>query len=73
VYTIDRIYINGQFVQPHGQEWFDLYNPSKGTVIGRVRLADAHDTQAAIAAARLAFPVFTNQQGAARQMAQASA
>jgi len=59
VYTIDRIYINGQFVQPHGQEWFNLYNPSKGDMIGRVRLADAQDTQDAIAAARRAFPAFS--------------
>ena len=24
---IDQIYIDGQFVTPHGQELFDLYNP----------------------------------------------
>ncbi|MFK4446070.1 aldehyde dehydrogenase (NAD+) [Caballeronia udeis] len=59
MYSIERIYIDGQFVQPHGQEWFDLYNPSTGDVIGRVRLADAQDTEDAIAAARRAFPAFS--------------
>jgi aldehyde dehydrogenase (NAD+) len=59
MYSIERIYIDGQFVPPHGQEWFDLHNPSTGDVIGRVRLADAQDAKDAIAAARRAFPAFS--------------
>jgi aldehyde dehydrogenase (NAD+) len=66
VYTIEHIYINGQFVQPHGQERFDLYNPSTGKVIGQVRLADAQDTRDAIAAARHAFPAFSRTSKAQR-------
>ncbi|MGF6534177.1 MULTISPECIES: aldehyde dehydrogenase family protein [Paraburkholderia] len=58
MYSIEHIYIDGQFVQPNGQEWFDLHNPSTGDVIGRVRLADVQDTKDAIAAARRAFPAF---------------
>lgn len=53
--TIDRIYIDGQFVLPHGTELFDLHNPATGEVIGRVRLGDVEDTRAAIAAAKRAF------------------
>ncbi|MCP2091687.1 UNVERIFIED_ORG: aldehyde dehydrogenase (NAD+) [Paraburkholderia sediminicola] len=60
MYSIERIYIDGQFVRPHGQEWFDLYNPSTGDVMGRVRLGDAQDTKNAIAAARRAFPAFSH-------------
>ncbi|MGU7774482.1 aldehyde dehydrogenase family protein [Burkholderia sp. MR1-5-21] len=57
--TIDQIYIDGAFVTPHGDERFDLFNPSTEQVIGRVRLADADDARAAIAAAKRAFPAFS--------------
>jgi aldehyde dehydrogenase (NAD+) len=56
--TIDEIYIDGAFVTPHGDEFFDLFNPSTEQVIGRVRLADAKDMCNAIAAAKRAFPAF---------------
>ncbi|BAN26831.1 aldehyde dehydrogenase family protein [Caballeronia insecticola] len=56
---IDQIYIDGAFVTPHGDEFFELFDPSTETVIGRVRLADAHDARAAIAAAKRAFPAFS--------------
>ncbi len=53
---IDSIYIDGAYVTPHGTEMFDLYNPATAEVIGRVRLGDVEDTQAAIAAAKRALP-----------------
>ena len=56
---IDRIYIDGEFVKPHGDEYFDLFNPATGQVIGRVLLADAQDARDAIAAAKRAFPAFS--------------
>lgn len=56
---IEHIYINGEFVTPHGQEWFDLHNPSTEEVIGQVRLGDAQDAQRAIAAAQAAFPAWS--------------
>jgi aldehyde dehydrogenase (NAD+) len=56
---IERVYIDGAFVSPHGEEWFDLFNPATEEVIGRVRLADAEDARRAIAAARRAFPAFS--------------
>jgi aldehyde dehydrogenase (NAD+) len=56
---IDKIYIDGAFVTPHGEELFDLFNPSTEQVIGRVRLADAEDARDAIAAAKRAFPAFS--------------
>ena len=56
---IEHIYINGEFVTPHGDEWFDLYNPSTEDVIGQVRLGDAQDAQRAIAAAHAAFPAWS--------------
>ena len=63
---IDRIYIDGEFVEPHGQAWFDLHNPATGTVIGQVRLGDAEDARRAIAAAKRAFPSFSNTSKAER-------
>ncbi|MFK3647854.1 aldehyde dehydrogenase family protein [Lysobacter enzymogenes] len=56
---IEHIYIDGQFVAPHGEEWFDLHDPSTERVIGQVRLGDAHDAQRAIAAAKAAFPAWS--------------
>lgn len=52
---IGHIYIDGQFVEPHGTERFDLYNPTTGEVFGRVRLGDVEDARRAIAAAKRAF------------------
>jgi aldehyde dehydrogenase (NAD+) len=59
MHRIEHIYINGEFVVPHGQEWFDLHNPSTEEVIGQVRLGDALDAQRAIVAAKAAFPAWS--------------
>lgn len=56
---IDKIYINGEFVTPHGTELFELFNPSTEDVIGTVRLADEVDAESAIAAAKAAFPMWS--------------
>ena len=56
---IDKIYINGEFVTPHGTEVSDLINPSVNQVIGHVTLGDEIDTRMAIAAAKAAFGQFS--------------
>lgn len=56
---IDKIYIDGAFVTPHGDERYDLFNPATEQVIGRVCLADAEDARNAIAAAKRALPAFS--------------
>ena len=56
---IDKIYINGEFVTPHGEQLFELYNPATEGVIGTVRLADEVDAERAIAAAKAAFPAWS--------------
>ena len=63
---IDKIYIDGAFVTPHGEEYFDLFNPATESVIGRVRLADAADADAAIAAAKRTFPALSHTTKAQR-------
>jgi aldehyde dehydrogenase (NAD+) len=66
MHTIDHIYINGQFVTPHGTELFDLVNPTTGQLDGQVRLGDVEDTRRAIAAAKAAFPAFSRTTKAQR-------
>ena len=63
---IDRIYIDGAFVAPHGTEVQDLFNPATGQVIGRVTLGDVKDTRRAVAAAKRAFPAFARSSKAER-------
>jgi len=64
--TVERIYINGEFVTPHGTAWFDLFDPTRGEVIGRVRLADVEDTRRAIAAAKRALASWSQSSKAER-------
>jgi len=64
--TIDTVYIDGQFVTPHGEELFDLFNPATEEKIGQVRLGDAIDAKAAVAAAKRAFPAYSRTSKAER-------
>ncbi|MFC4163095.1 aldehyde dehydrogenase family protein [Epilithonimonas zeae] len=56
---VNKIYINGEFVTPHGTETFDLINPAINVKIGEVILADEIDTRKAISAAKEAFKTFS--------------
>jgi len=56
--TISTHYIDGTFVESHGREVMDITNPTNGTVVARVTLADEEDARHAIAAARHAFATF---------------
>ncbi|WP_412778268.1 aldehyde dehydrogenase family protein [Thalassospira lucentensis] len=60
MHIIDRIYIDGAFVKPHGNQWAPIFNPATEEQIGTVRLADAVDADLAVAAAKRAFPAFSN-------------
>ena len=57
--TIDKIYINGEFITPEGTEYFDLINPTTNEKLGKVLLGNKKDTQTAIAAAKEAFKTFS--------------
>lgn len=56
---IDQIYINGEFVTPHGNEFLELLNPATNEAIGKVQLADEKDANAAVAAAKTALKEFS--------------
>jgi len=64
--NIEQIYIDGSFVTPHGGEYADLFNPATEETIGRVRLGDAVDVNAAVAAAKRAFPAWSRTAKAER-------
>jgi aldehyde dehydrogenase (NAD+) len=56
--TIKTHYIDGAFVESHGQEVMDIVRPTDGQVIARVTLGDEEDTRRAIGAAKRAFAAF---------------
>ncbi|TXI07058.1 MAG: aldehyde dehydrogenase family protein [Rhizobium sp.] len=64
--TIDTIYINGSFVQPHGKEEAPLFNPATEEQIGVVRLGDEQDVDDAVRAAKAAFPAMSQSSKAER-------
>ena len=49
-----------------GEELFDLFNPATEEKIGQVRLGDAVDAKAAVAAAKRAFPAYSRTSKAER-------
>ncbi|UXY08836.1 aldehyde dehydrogenase family protein [Kosakonia sp. ML.JS2a] len=57
--SVEHISINGEWVTPQGTERFDLFNPATGDVTGQVRLANEVDALNAIAAAKAAFPAWS--------------
>lgn len=57
--TVNKIYVNGEFVTPHGTQTLDLINPSDNRKIGEVILADEFDARNAVAAAKQAFKTFS--------------
>jgi aldehyde dehydrogenase (NAD+) len=57
--TITAHYIDGKFVESHGQETFDLISPVNREIVGRVTLGDVEDTRAAIKAAKEALKTFS--------------
>ncbi|NRA55529.1 MAG: aldehyde dehydrogenase family protein [Gammaproteobacteria bacterium] len=51
----NKLYINGQWVEPRGTEVIDVINPATNQVIGQVPLANASDVDLAVTAAANAF------------------
>lgn len=57
--TFTKQYINGEFVDSHGTEEFDLINPSTGHLRGKVTLGDEVDVARAIEAAKNSLKTFS--------------
>src|SRR5436190_23449778 len=54
--TVLKNFIGGAWVDARGGETLDVFNPAKGEVIAKVPLSGSADVDAAVAAARAAFP-----------------
>lgn len=59
-------YINGQLVAPGNGQYFDNINPATGQVHGQVPDSDERDIEAAVAAAKKAFPAWSQMPTAKR-------
>src|SRR5437899_8994363 len=57
VQTLDN-FIGGRWVKAQASDFFDVHNPAVGDVIGRTPLSTSADVDAAVAAAREAFPAW---------------
>ncbi len=53
-------YIGGEFCAPKGNQFFDNVNPATGEVYGQIPDSTALDVQAAVDAAQIAFPAWSN-------------
>ncbi|MCK3658120.1 aldehyde dehydrogenase [Pasteurellaceae bacterium Pebbles2] len=54
----NQLYINGEFVKPHGTQVIDLISPITGEKMSEVMLGDEVDTKHAIASAKTAFATY---------------
>jgi NAD-dependent aldehyde dehydrogenases len=62
----DRFYINGAWVKPLGGSMMDVINPATEEVFAEVAMGTAADVDAAVAAAKAAFPSFSKTTKAER-------
>ena len=54
-----RLFIDGKFVDSHSGKKFPLYNPATEEIVAEIHEADEHDVDAAVAAAKKAFPAWS--------------
>ena len=53
-----RNFIGGRWVETRAREFLDVYNPARGEVIARTPLSTGEDLDAAVLAAKKAFPAW---------------
>jgi aldehyde dehydrogenase (NAD+) len=54
-----QLFINNEWVYPHSGKTFQTVNPATGQTLAEIALADASDVDAAVAAAKAAFPAWS--------------
>lgn len=59
MYDYLQLYIDGAWVEPRGQDLTEVRNPATEAVTGRVPLGTTDDVDRAVAAARRAFPAWS--------------
>ncbi|MGQ5523073.1 aldehyde dehydrogenase family protein [Chitinimonas sp. PSY-7] len=62
----DKLFINGEWVPPHGSGHTTVFNPATEGEVAQVCNADLDDVNAAFAAARAAFPIWSATSAAER-------
>ncbi|WP_374357781.1 aldehyde dehydrogenase family protein [Chitinimonas sp.] len=62
----EKLFINGEWVAPHGSGFTSVVNPATEEVFAEVANADLDDVNAAFAAARAAFPAWSATRAAER-------
>ncbi|XP_072031400.1 probable methylmalonate-semialdehyde/malonate-semialdehyde dehydrogenase [acylating], mitochondrial [Amphiura filiformis] len=55
-----KLFINGEFVESKTTEWIDVHNPATNEVVTRVPKATPDEMQAAVQAAKDAFPAWND-------------
>ncbi|MBQ8732645.1 MAG: CoA-acylating methylmalonate-semialdehyde dehydrogenase [Oscillospiraceae bacterium] len=55
-----KMFLNGEFVESASTKWMDVYDPSKGEVIAKTPCCTSDEVEQAIAAAKAAFPAWSN-------------
>jgi malonate-semialdehyde dehydrogenase (acetylating)/methylmalonate-semialdehyde dehydrogenase len=61
-----RPFINGQFIESETEKYMDIYDPSKGEVIARTPCCTKKEVNDAVAAAKAAYPAWSNTPPAKR-------
>jgi aminomuconate-semialdehyde/2-hydroxymuconate-6-semialdehyde dehydrogenase len=61
-----RHFIDGKYVDPASGQWFDKFDPATAAKVAQVPDGDARDVDAAVAAARIAFPKWSRTPTAER-------
>jgi malonate-semialdehyde dehydrogenase (acetylating)/methylmalonate-semialdehyde dehydrogenase len=64
-----RNYLGGRWVESRTREFLDVYNPARGEVIAKTPLSTGEDVDAAVAAAKKAFPAWRDTPPAIRARA----
>lgn len=65
MYTIAN-FINNEFVEPASRDYLDVFEPATGLMYAKVPLSDLADVNAAVAAAKAAFPAWAATPAAER-------
>ena len=55
-----KCFINGEWLESKTEKYMPVYNPSTGDVIAETPCCTADEVEAAIAAAKAAFPAWSN-------------
>jgi aldehyde dehydrogenase (NAD+) len=54
-----KFYINGEWVAPHAEKWFDIVDPATEEVVDRLAMGSEIDVDDAVTAARVALPAYS--------------